>query len=259
MIPTLFKLGPLPVHAFGLMLVLAFLASWRSIERSLKFHGEDTAIAENIVFWAALGGVIGARIWFLLSFPKELLRAPLEAIFSSGGFIFYGGFLGGTLAVIIFLKLRGKPVLAYADYLSPAIAIGYAVGRIGCQLSGDGDYGSISNLPWAMSYASGVIPTPEGVLVHPSPVYETTVALLIAAILVFAQERRVFKVPGQIFGLYLALTALERFAVEFLRIEPIIAFGLTQAQLFAIGLVLLGIFFIAKGSRSFLKRGSTRI
>lgn len=249
MIPTLFHIGPLPVHTFGLMLVLAFLASWRLAERCLSFAGEDTKLAENIIFWAAIGGILGARLWYLLTYPSDFFSDPISAIFSSGGFVFYGGLVGGILAVCILLKLNHKPILSYADYLSPALAVGYAVGRIGCQLSGDGDYGSQTNVPWAMSYENGVVPTPAGVLVHPAPVYETLMTLLIALILVQVLEKRLLKVPGQLFGLYFVLSALERFVVEIVRIEPVLAFGLTQAQIFAIVLASLGtafIFFSAK-------------
>ena len=142
----------------------------------------------------------------------------------------------------ILLKRHGYSLFEFADYVAVPLTLGYAVGRIGCQLSGDGDYGIESTLPWAMSYVQGVVPTAAGVRVHPSPVYETLFALLSAVILVKI-ERQATR-PGLVFGTYLVLASLGRFFVEFIRIEPKLLLGLTQAQivsslLFALGLTLV--------------------
>ncbi len=248
MIPTIIALGPLAIHSFGLMLVLALVAGWRTLFLSLLAAGENPALAERMVFWAGIGGVGGARLLYLISFASEVAADPLGAIFGGAGFVFYGGLIGGTLAVYILLRRVKKPFWRYADLVAPALAVGYAVGRIGCQLSGDGDYGLPTALPWGFSYLHGVVPTAPGVLVHPTPIYETLSALVIAWILLELQRSRLANRTGYIFGTYLALSAIARYGVEMLRIEPVVYAGLTEAQLISIALVLLGSFLMIRRS-----------
>ncbi|MCB0323297.1 MAG: prolipoprotein diacylglyceryl transferase [Bdellovibrionales bacterium] len=246
MIPTLLEIplpfgwGSIPIHSFGLMMVLAFLAAWRRLELCLKEGGEDPALAERMVTWAAIGGIIGARLLFVVGYPNDFAADPLGTLFGGAGFVFYGGFIGGVFAVWLLLRKVGRPFWPMSDLVAPSLAIGYAVGRIGCQLSGDGDYGMASDLPWAMSYSLGVVPTPPGLRVHPAPLYETVGALAIAYILLRVRRARQLPQPGQIFGLYLLLSACARFLVEWVRIEPVIALGLTQAQLVALALCCCG-------------------
>jgi phosphatidylglycerol---prolipoprotein diacylglyceryl transferase len=259
MIPDILSIstpwGVIPIHSFGVCMVLAFLAAWKRLYLSLVESGEDPNLAEPMITWAALGGILGARVLYLASFPKEFMDDPVAAIFGGAGFVFYGGFIGGALAVWIFLKKHKKSFLFYADITAPTLALGYAIGRLGCQLSGDGDYGSATNLPWAMSYSLGVIPTPPGVLVHPAPVYESILACVILFVLLKLAKIDFFqKVAGRVFGLYLILASISRFSIEFVRIEPKVFFMLTQAQVTAIliscaGLVLM---FVAKNSKSSL-------
>ena len=240
MIPVIIQIGPLPINAFGLMLVLALVAGWRRLVLDLRWAGQDTEQAEQMVFWAGVGGVVGARLAFVASFPQNLFSEPIGTLFSGAGFVFYGGLLGGTLAVVYLIKRAGHSALQYSDLVTPCLAIGYAVGRIGCQLSGDGDYGIESLLPWAVSFEHGVVPTAPGLRVHPTPVYETMMALATGYVLIRLLRAQRFAFAGQLMGLYLILTSLARFLVEFVRIEPVVAIGLTQAQLWAIGLATLG-------------------
>ncbi len=248
MIPTLLKLGPLPIHSFGLMMVLAFFAAWRILWLELVEGGARGELAERMITWAAIGGIVGARMGFLLSFPGEFLKDPLGTIFGGAGFVFLWGFVGGALAVCFLLRREGLTLLRFADMTAPSLCIGYAVGRIGCQLSGDGDYGMMSSLPWAMGYPKGVVPTPPGILVHPTPVYETFMALAIAWFLLTAAKRFPLG-SGVRFGIYLILSSLARFVVEFVRIEPLWGFGLTQAQLVSILLSTAGIIMIIRYKR----------
>ncbi len=240
MIPTIFELGPIPFHSFGFMLVLSFFASWRRMWISFKNGGERPELAEPVVFWAAVGGLIGARVLSLLSNPEGFINDPIGAVFSSAGFVFYGGFIGGIIAVGILLKREGVSYLRYFDLAGPGLAVGYAIGRIGCQLSGDGDYGTVTSLPWAMGYPLGVVPTEVGLLVHPAPVYETLLALAIAWLLVYLQDNNKLSGLGQLTGLYFICMAVERFIVEFVRIEPIVLGPLTQAQVTAIVIFIVG-------------------
>ncbi len=240
MLPTVIQLGPLPVHSFGLMMVFAFLSAWALLARNLERVGEGSAFAERMIVWAAVGGILGGRISYIISFYEEFQADPWGVIFSGAGFVFYGGLIGGALACWILIKRSQKDFLAFADLTAPALAFGYGIGRIGCQLSGDGDYGTISNLPWALSYHLGVVPTELGVRVHPTPIYEVVVSLLVAVLLQRLLQTKLINRRGAIFGIYLLLASVSRFLVEYLRIEPRVSHGFTQAQIISAVLVVIG-------------------
>ncbi len=252
MIPTLFHLGPLPIHSFGLMVVCTFLAAWARFSIDLQRTGRSPELAEPVVFWGAVGGLLGARILFILSFPQEFIQDPLAAIISGGGFTFYGGLIGGALAVYLVVRKQGIGFLEGGDLVSPSLAIGYAVGRVGCHLSGDGDYGAATTMPWGLSYSLGFIPSPPGVLVHPTPIYETMLSLGVAWILIRQIKRGTFAgAPfGRLFGIYLILSSSARFVVEFYRIEPVVAFTLTQAQVTSLILFPIGLWMLLRRGRS---------
>jgi phosphatidylglycerol:prolipoprotein diacylglycerol transferase len=168
----------------------------------------------------------------------------LGNIFSGAGLVWYGGAIGGALAVFAWAWWRGFLTLVLLDVASVPLALGYAIGRIGCQLSGDGDYGKASDLPWAMSYPDGTVPTNEEV--HPSPVYETLAMGLVAWLLWQWRDR--FR-PGVLFALYLTLAGLERFLVEFVRRNEETVAGLTTAQIESLAMMLAGMAWIAVVSR----------
>lgn len=245
-IPLPFGLGYLPIYSFGLMMVCCFLSAWKRLYLSLQEAGENPELAERMITWAAIGGVLGARIFYIFSYFEDFLRDPIGLLFGGAGFVFYGGFIGGALAAYILLRKEGKSFFQMADITAPALALGYAVGRVGCQLSGDGDYGSQSTLPWAIAYPLGVVPTEAGQFVHPTPVYESLISLLIVYILLHPKIKLKLGFSGQLFGLYLFLSAISRFMIEFIRIEPIILGGLTQAQIVSIVLVLVGIVLLGR-------------
>lgn len=247
MIPELFSIpfpffGTLPIYTFGFMMLCCFLGAMKLLEKLLASLNMEEVIAEQLITWAAIGGILGARLLSILSYPSALMADPIGVIFSGSGFVFYGGFLGGALAVYLVLKRNSLSPISMGDVIAAPLAFGYAIGRIGCQLSGDGDYGSPSSLPWAMNYLYGVVPTAD--IVHPAPVYETFAALLLTFLLLSPKTRAFFKFRGQLFGVYLAISAIFRFLVEFLRIEPIVWQGLTQAQVFALILFITGVLFI---------------
>ncbi len=247
MIPTLleiplpFSLGSLPIHSFGLLMVLSFLSALQRLQLCLEEGEFDPALAERMVTWAAVGGIVGARLFYLLSFPTDFANDPLGTIFGGAGFVFYGGFLGGVFAVWLLLRIEKKAFWQMSDLVAPCLAIGYGVGRLGCQLSGDGDYGGPSDLPWAMSYYLGVIPTLPDVLVHPAPLYESLMAFATAYILLRVRRSEKLQGFGRVFGLYLLLSAAARFLIEFVRIEPHVFGPLTQAQGIAIALAAVGL------------------
>ena len=172
---------------------------------------------------------MGARLYHVLESPRELLADP-SLLISRFGFAWFGGFLGGFVALLFLARRFGIPALEFMDLCSPAAAVGYAIGRIGCLLSGDGDYGVPTSLPWGMSFPNGVVPTTERV--HPTPLYEFFIWLVIAVILWRIGKKAAIgaRPKGEIFCAYLILTGVARFLIEFIRINPRSFFGLSNAQ-----------------------------
>ncbi|MFA6107945.1 MAG: prolipoprotein diacylglyceryl transferase [Candidatus Latescibacterota bacterium] len=239
MCPYVLQLGPLTIASFGLMVALAFLAAMYILRRELGRKGLDPELGSSIVTAAMVGGLVGAKLYYVaFETPPDLPWSELLRVtFSGAGLTWYGGFLVAAAAIVWLIRRRGVPVLQVADAAGIALALGYAVGRIGCQLAGDGDYGIPTDLPWGMAYPDGVVPTLERV--HPTPVYETLSNLGIFGVL-WATRRRLSR-PGLSFSLYLVLTGLARFLVEFIRINPRVLWGLSDAQLISLGMILAGV------------------
>jgi phosphatidylglycerol:prolipoprotein diacylglycerol transferase len=228
-------LGPLTLKTFGIMFSLGFIAAGAVVARRLKELGKPVDWAYEIIFAALIGGLIGARVYYMAQHWSDVRDDFFGNIFSGSGLVWYGGALGGAIAVGAWAWYRGFFELALLDLAAPALALGYAIGRIGCQLSGDGDYGKASHLPWAMAYPDGTVPTDERV--QPTPVYETLTMGLIAWLLWTWRDR--FR-PGILFALYLVLSGLERFLVEFVRRNDEVWAGLTVPQIESLVLMLIG-------------------
>jgi phosphatidylglycerol---prolipoprotein diacylglyceryl transferase len=240
MIPDVLHIGPIPIHLFGIFLALAFLAAGWAAGREFERRGWDPALASSVLVWAAVGGLVGARIWIVLDAWSEFVAAPLMFLVTGGGFVWYGGLLGGALAVTLFFRREGIPWLRGADAVAPAIALGQAIGRIGCQVAGDGDWGRETTLPWGMAYPHAVVgwDKPPGVRVHPTPLYEA--AAYFAIFLLLWRARREPAPDGAVLALYLLLSGAARFLVEFVRVNPRVLFGLTEAQLVSLALMIVG-------------------
>ena len=243
MIPFL-HLGPLKIPTFGLMVAAGLLAAAYVLQADfdrrreqflksgyLKGNSKTSHHDEGflIIGIAGLAGLVGARLYHVLESPRELLADP-SLLISRFGFAWFGGFLGGFVALLFLAQRFGIPALEFMDLCSPAAAVGYGIGRIGCLLSGDGDYGVPTTLPWGMSFANGVVPTTERV--HPTPLYEFFIWLAVAAILWQMGKKAAIgaRPKGEIFCAYLILTGLARFLIEFIRINPRSFFGLSNAQ-----------------------------
>ena len=204
--------GPLTLQTFGLMFALAFLAAGALIAKRLGEIGKPVDWAYEMGFAALLGGIVGSRVYFIVQNYDSVKDDLLGNLFSGSGLVWYGGAIGGALAVLLWAWYRDFLGLALLDLAAPALALGYAIGRCGCQLSGDGDYGKAWDGPWAMSYPDGTVPTDEAV--HPTPIYETLAMGLGAWILWQLRDR--FR-AGVLFAIYLVYAGAERFLVEFLR------------------------------------------
>ncbi|MGH9676164.1 MAG: prolipoprotein diacylglyceryl transferase family protein, partial [Candidatus Acidiferrum sp.] len=193
-----------------------------------------------IIGIAGIVGLIGARLYHVMESPREFFADPWPQLYSRFGFAWFGGFLGGFLALFFLARYFKLPLLQFLDMCSPAACVGYAIGRIGCLLSGDGDYGKATSLPWGMSFPNGVVPTTERV--HPTPIYEFLIWMAIAVFL-WHMGTKALKGPkakGEIFCNYLILTGMARFLIEFIRINPRSFFGMSNAQAASLVSILLG-------------------
>jgi phosphatidylglycerol:prolipoprotein diacylglycerol transferase len=237
-------LGPLTLKTFGIMFALGFLGAGAVCGRRFKELGKPVDWAYEMIFAALVGGIVGARVYYLAQNWGDVNDDLFGNLFSGSGLVWYGGALGGAIAVFIWAWRRNFLTLALLDLAATPLALGYAIGRIGCQLSGDGDYGTPSDLPWAMSYPDGTVPTNDRV--HPTPIYESISMALIAWVLWTLRDRFA---PGLLFALYLVLSGLERFLVEFLRRNDEVWAGLTMPQIESLVLMLIGGTWFALASR----------
>jgi phosphatidylglycerol---prolipoprotein diacylglyceryl transferase len=233
-------IGPVTLHTFGLMFALAFLAAGAVVGRRLTELGKPVDWAYEIIFAGLIGGVVGSRLYYVV----QNNAYDSSQIFSGSGLVWYGGAIGGAIGVLAWAWYRGFLGLGLLDLCAPALALGYAIGRIGCQLSGDGDYGKPWNGPWSMAYPDGTLPTTR--TVHPTPIYET-LAMGIGALILWNLRDR-FR-AGVLFAIYLLYAGTERFLVEFIRRNDHVFAGLTSAQLESLGMMVAGAVWIAVVSR----------
>ncbi|MBI2418724.1 MAG: prolipoprotein diacylglyceryl transferase [Ignavibacteriales bacterium] len=257
MIPELFKIGPFTLYSYGLMLALSFIISGYILTREFKRVKLSENFASELTLIAMLCGVAGSKIFYLFEDWDNFLQAPLQVLFSPGGLTYYGGFILATIGIAFYVRKKKLGFLRVADLMSPSLAIAYGIGRIGCHLAGDGDYGIPTNLPWAVNYEKGIVPpslmfrgsdiaaqfpngiVPDNTPLHPTPMYEFFIAVIIFALLWKFRIKNT--VHGRVFFLYLALSAVARFSVEFLRLNPGFMFGMTQAQFISVILFFVGL------------------
>jgi phosphatidylglycerol:prolipoprotein diacylglycerol transferase len=249
--PLEFPIGPLEVTGYGLMLMVAFLMGGWLIALQLRQAGLKEDYAADIVAASVIGGIIGAKLWYVA------LTGDPGALFSRGGLVWYGGFIGGALAVILNSWRLRVPLRWTMQVAAPALAAAYALGRVGCFLVND-DYGRPTDLPWGVKFPEGLppstagnlknlfgVPVPAGVdpstvlAVHPTQLYEVAAMLLAFAVLWSLRKRG--KPIGWLFGLYLIFAGIERFLVEILRAKDDRFLGpFTLAQLTSVIIVALG-------------------
>ena len=240
MYPVILHLGPLTIYSYGLMMALGFLTAGYFTGKELDRKGFDGELASSIVFWGAVGGLVGSRVLAIFEDWDQFIADPIHGIFTGAGFVWYGGLIGGFLAVSAMILRSGLPWLATVDCIAPALSLGHGIGRIGCQLAGDGDWGTETTVPWGMAYPNAIVGWnyPPGVRVHPTPLYEFAAY---SAIFLFLWSIRKRPMPdGTLFWLYLILGGAARFVIEGVRINPVVVAGLSQAQLISIGLIAIG-------------------
>lgn len=229
------------LKTFGIFFALNFIAWGMVSARRLKELGRPEEWAYEMVLVAVAGGLIGAKLYYVIQHGADF---TFSGLVSGSGLVWYGGLLGGVVFMLVWAQWRGFRNLYLADIAGICIPLGYAIGRIGCQVSGDGDYGTASSLPWAMAYPDGTVPTTTEV--HPTPIYETFAMGILALGLWHLRDR---VRPGVIFALYLVLGGLERFLVEFIRRNGDSFAGLTAAQLWSVAMMIGGLAWIAVVAR----------
>ena len=248
MYPILFQIGPFTIYSFGTLMALAALSAGWIVCLELQRNRYNPELASTLIFAAAIGGLLGARVLFLFEEWESFVRSPWDFIFSGAGFTWYGGMLGGALAVTWVVRRKGIPWLKAADISAPALAIAYGIGRIGCHVAGDGDWGTVTDVPWGVEYTRAIIgwvhpytgmPYPPGTRVHPTPIYEFIESVVVFGILWTLRKKE--HQDGTMFWLYLVLSGLARFIVEFWRVNPAIGWGMTEAQWFSLIFVALGL------------------
>lgn len=264
MIPTLFEIGPIAIHSFGLMLAVAFLTISFLVKKQFKRIGQNPDDGEVLLLVSAVAGLAGSKIYHLIENWSLFLKDPIGMTFSGAGLTFYGGLILATISVLLVARWKKIPLLKLIDIGGPLIMIGYAIGRIGCHLAGDGDYGIPTDLAWGVNYENGVVPPsaafrgteweagiramhngiiPDDLLVHPTPLYETIVGF---GIFFFLWQLTKKNLPdGTVFAGYLVLGGLERLLIEFIRLNETVAFGLSGAQLISVVMILTGAAWLA--------------
>ena len=252
----------LAIYSFGLMLVVAFYSCYFFLNYDLKLLGYKEKLSSDIIFWAAVGGILGAKIYYLLENIDRVINsyAPMNMIFSGAGLVFLGGLMGSTICVSFILKKNKVPWLTFANIIGPLIFLGYAIGRLGCFLVGD-DYGIPSSLPWAISFPNGIPPTttntfsdlypwidisaydPGVITVHPTQLYEAIICFIL--FLILWKYRKSTKIKDMLFFLYLFLAGVERFFIEFIRTNEKYVFELfSGAQVISVMMIIIGLYFM---------------
>lgn len=240
MYPILFKIGPFTIYSFGVLMALGFYVASMASAREYQRRGGDPEPMWNLLVWIFVSGLVGSRLLSLVNDPVAVLRDPLHEILAGAGFVWYGGLIAGTAAAFFLARRSGIAFGTLVECTAPGLAIGQAIGRIGCHVAGDGDWGVPTNVPWGVAYTHAIVgwDYPPGVRVHPTPLYEAAAYTLVFALLWRLRKRN--PPDGTLFSVYLVCASLARFGIEFIRINPKVALGLSQAQWIALTLMTCG-------------------
>lgn len=277
-------IGGEPVTTFGVAMFLSFLIGGLALQKAMELGDLEEEKAWDLIFMAVIGGMVGAKAYFVLLNYPTLMAEGLSFVFSRGGMVWYGGFFLGTAAVVWEIRRSGLPLGRTADAVAPAMAIAYAVGRVGCFMVGD-DWGRPTSLPWGIRFPEGSPPTTVDTItnyygvqvpadfvaefgqvipgigtvvpVHPTQLYEVAMSLLIFAVL-WKIKDHVYR-AGWLFMLWLSLAGAERFIVEIFRVKDDRFVGpLTLAQLISVALIAVGFWGMARLAKPDPARGDRK-
>jgi phosphatidylglycerol---prolipoprotein diacylglyceryl transferase len=260
--PNLFTIGDFAITSFGLMMFLSFLTAAWVTGGQLRRYGLPKELAWDMLAWCALGGILGAKLYYLALHWQALLANPVAEVLSRGGLVWYGGLIGGVIAYYLQVRARKLPVATMYDATAPALALAYVVGRFGCFLVGD-DYGRYTDGPLGIAFPQGAPPSTAGILrsmgetvpahiadatvvaVHPTQLYEMVLAGIMFVIL-WKLGTKAWLRAGQLFAAYMVLYGIERFGIEFVRAKSdrlfIAGVGLSTSQVASVLLAALGAF-----------------
>jgi phosphatidylglycerol---prolipoprotein diacylglyceryl transferase len=245
---------PLPIPMFGLMVAVAFFVGLKiaTLEAKRLLPEQPANLMDNAGLIAFFTGLLGARLFHLLEHPREFMADPMAMLLSRGGFTIFGGLIVGTISGLVYCRAKRAPLAPVLDAVAPATMLSYAIGRIGCQIAGDGDWGIAADLAakpdwlptwfWAQTYdgnITGLAIPPPGV--YPTPIYEVLMGLIAFAVL--WRLRKHSHAAGWLFCLYLLLAGVERLAVESIRVNTtydLAGLVFTQAQLIATVFIIAG-------------------
>lgn len=255
--PIIFSFGGITIYSFGLMMGISFLIGNYLLAQEFKRKKLHPDLASNVTLIALIAGVSGSKLLYLIENWGFFVKDPFGMIFSPGGLTFYGGFILATSSIYVYARKKNIRFMTIADSVAPALILAYGLARIGCHLAGDGDYGFPSNLPWATDYSNGTYPpsaafrnfpevtsqypngiVPDNTLCHPTPIYETIICSIFFFVL--WKNREKWNAEGQMFSAYLILAGIERFTVEFFRLNPRLMLDLSEAQIISLILIALG-------------------
>lgn len=244
MYPILFEIGPVRIYSFGIIALSAFILCYFLAHRQFQKNNIEISVLNTLFAIISVSGFLGARALFLLENSGSVANLA-QLIRLNSGLTWYGGFLLAGAMTFAYLKWQRLEITHIAGILVPLVLLGYAIGRIGCQLAGDGDYGPATTVPWAMAYPDGIVPT--NILVHPTPVYDTLIAGVFFILLWHKRQRLA---DGQITWLAFIALGVTRFITEFFRNTPRIFWGyLSMAQMISFLLIavsILGLSFMIK-------------
>mgnify|MGYP000856955581 FL=1 len=264
--PILFEYGPIRIGTYGVTLAIAFISAFLLINRQFRKNNCDVELAWDLHFFAIFGGMIGSRLLFIFENFKAFLADPVSMIFSTTGFSVLGGYVLALILCIVRVRMSGEPFFRIADIYVPGMAIGYAIGRLGCIVAGDGCYGLPCELPWSMSFPKGLVstlstenpplaalyaklfpgkPVPVDIHVHPTPLYESISTFILLAILLLVNWRIG---GGRRFAFFMVWFGVSRFFVEFIRLNPFVYWGMSSSQVLSLLFILGGIIIAATSS-----------
>ena len=234
MYPELFTIPGInyTVSTFGVMMSIGFLVGYWITCVRMKELGLDPEPVTNILIWIMLGGVIGSKLYYAVDVSIREGYPFFQLLFARAGITWYGGLMGGALAGVLGCRFHRVSTLGFANSVAPALAVGQALGRVGCFLVGD-DYGKVTDVPWALSFPQGAPPTFESV--HPTQLYEAAWLMPVAAFLWWRRDRSPF-----LLGEYLALNGVGRLVIEHWRVNEKVLLGLTEPQVIGVSLIVIG-------------------
>ncbi len=237
MYPIIFKYKIITIGGYGVMLGLGFYLAFLLLEREFKLRDINPELAYKILLLAIPCGIVGSKIFHILEHLDQFAADPVNMIFSGSGLSAYGGYVMAFFLAILMIKKNNERILRVFDAAAPSLALGYCFGRFGCHVAGDGCFGTETMSFWGTPYPNGIVPS--SIPVYPTPLFEVFISFIAVGILL--KMRKLELKEGRLFFTFLIFSGMPRFIVEFIRRNPELVAGLSQAQIIGILFVLTGV------------------